>query len=103
VDDRIKLLEREIAHYRGLLRKGVLAPQADAYLRRIREAEDELQRLQRGQGVTSGEAIKDLEQRVQALRSMAKRSQAPREAQLFEQLADFYAGEIARLKRQGQN
>ena len=50
----MQLLEREIAHYRRLLRKGVPAPQADAYLTRIMGAEDELQRLKRDKGRGAG-------------------------------------------------
>jgi len=45
MSDRILQLEQQIAMYREFLREGAFARQADVYLRRILEAEDELRRL----------------------------------------------------------
>jgi hypothetical protein len=43
--DRILQLKQQIAVYRASLREGAFARQADIYLRRILEAEEELRRL----------------------------------------------------------
>jgi hypothetical protein len=45
MEDRIRQLEQQIAVYRGYLREGTFAGQADVYLRRILETEEELRRL----------------------------------------------------------
>jgi len=45
MEDRIRQLKQQIAAYRGFLREGAFASQADVYLRRILETEEELRRL----------------------------------------------------------
>jgi hypothetical protein len=45
MEERIRQLEQQIAAYRGFLREGAFAGQADVYLRRILETEEELRRL----------------------------------------------------------
>lgn len=45
MEDRIRQLRDQIAVYRGFLREGTFAGQADVYLRRILETEEELRRL----------------------------------------------------------
>jgi hypothetical protein len=49
VEDRIRQLKQQIAAYRGFVREGTLAGQADVYLRRILETEEELRRLTEAQ------------------------------------------------------
>jgi hypothetical protein len=46
MEDRAHQLRRQIALYRNYLREGCLSKQADAYLRQIIEAEEELRRLE---------------------------------------------------------
>jgi hypothetical protein len=45
MEERIRQLKEQIAVYRGFLREGAFAGQADVYLRRILETEEELRRL----------------------------------------------------------
>jgi len=45
MEERIRQLRDQIAVYRGFLREGTFAGQADVYLRRILETEEELRRL----------------------------------------------------------
>ena len=45
MEERIRQLKEQIAVYRGFLREGAFAKQADVYLRRILETEEELRRL----------------------------------------------------------
>ena len=47
--DPVFELKKQIDIYRGFLREGAFAHQADVYLRRILEVEDELQRLSAAQ------------------------------------------------------
>jgi hypothetical protein len=45
MEERLRQLRQQIAAYRGFLREGTFARQADVYLRRILETEEELRRL----------------------------------------------------------
>ena len=100
--DRAAQLQGQIAIYRQMLRDGTFSQDADGYLRWIIEAQEEIRQLNKAAALAMiNEASRNLQQRIQALRSMAMRCSDHKEAQLLNDLADFYAKEAAELEKRG--